>query len=103
MRCKGDGYADEKEKTNVASQAAARVPLPELPKKLLEWLIKGPMSSAEVQDLMQEFDEAVIERAMGAEMNMHLGYPPSSFETLCARHKLATKVPLLCLANARKK
>ncbi len=34
------------------------------------------MSPAEVQDLMQAFNKAVIERAMGAEMNLHLGYPP---------------------------
>jgi putative transposase len=34
------------------------------------------MTPAEVQDLMLAFNKALIERAMGAEMNMHLGYPP---------------------------
>ncbi|MGF6672511.1 transposase-like protein [Paraburkholderia sp. WSM4174] len=34
------------------------------------------MTPTEVQDLMLAFNKAVIERAMGAEMNMHLGYPP---------------------------
>ncbi len=34
------------------------------------------MTPAEVQDLMLAFNKAVIERAMGAEMNLHLGYPP---------------------------
>lgn len=57
-------------------QAAARRPLPELPKELLDQLVKGPMTPAEVQDLMLAFNKAVIERAMGAEMNLHLGYAP---------------------------
>ncbi|ABO57046.1 transposase, mutator type [Burkholderia vietnamiensis G4] len=34
------------------------------------------MTPAEVQDLMLAFNKAVIERAMGAEMNLHLGYRP---------------------------
>jgi putative transposase len=31
---------------------------------------------SEVQDLFLSFQKAVIERAMGAEMNLHLGYRP---------------------------
>src|SRR5690606_6458836 len=65
-----------KKKRTVAAQAAARGPLPELPKELLDELVKGPMTPSEVQDLMLAFNKAVIERAMGAEMNLHLGYPP---------------------------
>jgi transposase-like protein len=34
------------------------------------------MTPAEVQDLMLAFNKALIERAMGAEMNLHLGYRP---------------------------
>jgi putative transposase len=34
------------------------------------------MTPTEVQDLMLAFNKAIIERAMGAEMNMHLGYQP---------------------------
>ncbi|MGF6466466.1 hypothetical protein QFZ89_001624 [Paraburkholderia youngii] len=64
-----------KKKRTVAAQAAARGPLPELPKALLDDLVKGHMTRAEVQDLMLAFNKAVIERAMGAEMNLHLGYP----------------------------
>jgi putative transposase len=64
-----------KKKRTVASQAAARGPLPDLPEGLLDELVKGPMSPAEVQDLMLAFNKALIERAMGAEMNLHLGYP----------------------------
>ncbi|VWC52537.1 transposase, mutator family [Burkholderia aenigmatica] len=76
MRCKGHGYADEKEKTNCSGSGSARGPLPEPPKELLDQLVKGPMTPAEVQDLMLAFNKAVIERATGAEMNLHLGYPP---------------------------
>jgi putative transposase len=65
-----------KKKRTVASQAAARGPLPELPETLLDELVKGPMTPAEVQDLMLAFNKALIERAMGAEMSMHLGYRP---------------------------
>ncbi len=64
-----------KRKRTVASQAAALGPLPALPEGLLDELVKGPMTPAEVQDLMLAFNNAVIERAMGAEMNLHLGYP----------------------------
>ncbi|VWC46593.1 transposase, mutator family [Burkholderia lata] len=34
------------------------------------------MTPAEVRDLMLAFNKAVIDRAMSAEMNLHLGYPP---------------------------
>ncbi len=67
----------KKKRRTVASQAAARGPLPELPKELLDQLVRGPMTPAEVQDLMLAFNKAVIERAMGAEMNLHLGYSSS--------------------------
>lgn len=63
-----------KKKRTIAAQAAARGPLPELPQELLDELVKGPMTPGEVQDLMLAFNKAIIERAMGAEMNMHLGY-----------------------------
>ncbi|HIE4199026.1 TPA: IS256 family transposase, partial [Burkholderia cenocepacia] len=72
----------KKKRQTVARQAAARGPLPELPKELLDQLVKGPMTPAEVQDLMLAFNKAVIERAMGAEMNMHLGYPPGQAKPL---------------------
>ena len=50
----------KKKRQTVASQAAARGPLPELPKELLDQLVKGPMTPAEVQDLMLAFNKAVI-------------------------------------------
>ncbi|WP_157380657.1 hypothetical protein [Burkholderia ubonensis] len=39
----------KKKRQTVARQAAARGPLPELPKELLDQLVKGPMTPAEVQ------------------------------------------------------
>ena len=65
-----------KKKRTVAAQAAAGGPLSKLPKELLDELVKGPMTPSEVQDLILAFNKAVIERAMGAEMNLHLGYRP---------------------------
>ena len=63
-----------RKKQTVDAQAAARGPLPELPRELIDHLVKGPMSPEQVQDLMLAFNKAIIERAMGAEMNLHLGY-----------------------------
>ncbi|HLT25220.1 MAG TPA: IS256 family transposase, partial [Zeimonas sp.] len=64
-----------RKKQTVASQAAARGPLPELPAGVLDELIKGPMTPEHAQDLMLALNKAVIERIMGAELNEHLGYP----------------------------
>ena len=71
-----------KKKRTAASQAAARGPLPELPDELMDQLVKGPMSPGDVQDLMLAFNKAIIERAMGAEMNLHLGYPSGQVKPL---------------------
>lgn len=65
-------------KPSIAAQATAReMRLPKLPEHLLDGLIEGPISAMEVDDLIDAFGRAVIERAMGAEMNVHLGYWPS--------------------------
>ena len=61
-------------KRTVAAQAAEMGPLPEMPAELIEQLVKGPMSPTEVQTLFMSFKKAVIERAMNAELNQHLGY-----------------------------
>lgn len=42
--------------------------------ELLDYLVKGPMALSEVQDLVQSFPKAIIERIMAAEMNLHWGY-----------------------------
>ena len=60
-----------KSKEPGAAEAAGSVPIPAA---LLDELVKGPMSPTDVQALFQSFKQAVIERAMGAEMSHHLGY-----------------------------
>src|SRR6202163_2340850 len=60
------------QKANAAAQAKV---LPKIPPELLDYLVKGPMSAEAVQDASQAFKKALIERALGAEMSQHLGYP----------------------------
>ena len=45
-----------------------------IPAALLDELVKGPMTAAEVQAASMAFKKALIERAMGAELSHHLGY-----------------------------
>ena len=60
------------QKANAAAHAAK---LPKIPPELLDQLVKGPMSAEAVQDASTAFKKALIERALGAEMSHHLGYP----------------------------
>ncbi|MDQ8158198.1 MAG: IS256 family transposase [Gemmatimonadota bacterium] len=60
-----------KSKEPGAAEVVGSVPIPAA---LLDELVKGPMSPTDVQALFQSFKQAVIERAMGAEMSHHLGY-----------------------------
>ena len=46
-----------------------------LPPELLEKLIPGPMDAAGVEALFQKLKKAVIERALGAELGVHLADP----------------------------
>ena len=63
------------QKANAAAKAAlAR--MPKIDPAFLDSLVKGPMTPAEVQDVMLAFQKALIERTLGAEMNHHLGYGP---------------------------
>ncbi len=60
------------QRANAAAQAAV---LPKIPPELLDQLVKGPMTAAAVEDTSRAFKKALIERALGAEMSHHLGYP----------------------------
>jgi transposase-like protein len=55
------------------TEAASR-PDVNVPKELLDQLVKGPMTQGELESMFRELKRAVIERAMSAEMNEHLGY-----------------------------
>jgi putative transposase len=47
-----------------------------VPKELLDKLVKGPMTQDEIEAVCRSLKKAVIERAMNAEMSDHLGYEP---------------------------
>ena len=55
--------------TEVVSEGEVRVP-----KELLDELVKGPMTQGDLESMFRQLKKAVIERAMSAEMNEHLGY-----------------------------
>jgi transposase-like protein len=57
---------------------AKAVHTPELnvPKELLDQLVKGPMTQGDLESMFRSLKKAVIERAMSAEMSDHLGYRP---------------------------
>ena len=62
-------------KTSKKKPAAA---LPTIPKELLDQFVSGPMSAEAVNAASMAFKKALIERALGAELSHHLGYPPGA-------------------------
>lgn len=48
----------------------------DVPKELLDQLVKGPMTQGDLDTMFRSLKKAVIERAMNAEMTDHLGYGP---------------------------
>src|ERR1700744_1730865 len=55
--------------------AAAPMDLPSIPAELIDQFVKGPMTAEAVQAASAAFKKALIERALGAELGHHLGYP----------------------------
>lgn len=66
--------ARKKKIVAVATEAA----LPPIPSGWLDQLVTGPMTPDAVENMTRRFKKAVIERALGAEMSHHLGYPPGA-------------------------
>ena len=66
-----------KAKTPAGSNTTAQL---QIPAELLDQLVTGPMSGAQVQGLFDQFKIAVLERALGAEMSHHLGYTPGQLK-----------------------
>jgi len=62
-----------KTKTTAVTDKAAQ---PQFSAELLEQLIPGPVTPAELEGIFQQFKKSVLERALGAEMSHHLGYAP---------------------------
>jgi transposase-like protein len=58
-----------------AEIAAKSAALPKIPKELIDQFVTGPMTGEAVNAASMAFKKALIERAMGAELGHHLGYP----------------------------
>ena len=58
-----------------AKQEEAGAPIAGDPQELIDQFVTGPMSAEAVQAASMAFKKALIERALGAEMSHHLGYP----------------------------
>ena len=54
------------------------VDLPSIPKELIDHFVSGPMSAEAVNAASMAFKKALIERALGAALSHHLGYPPGA-------------------------
>lgn len=52
--------------------------LPAIPTELLEQFGSGPMTAEAINAATLALKKALIERALGGEMNHHLGYPPGA-------------------------
>lgn len=65
-----------KTKLRNAAIAARSAALPKIPDELIDQIVKGqPMTGEEVNAASMAFKKALIERALGAELGFHLGYP----------------------------
>jgi putative transposase len=61
--------------SNKKKNAHEETDLPDIPEEFLDKVITGPMTAEGIEALMKKFKKAFIERALGAEMSHHLGYP----------------------------
>jgi len=52
--------------------------LPHIPKEVIDQFVSGPMTAEAVNAASMAFKKALIERALGAELSHHLGYPPGT-------------------------
>jgi putative transposase len=52
--------------------------LPTIPKEIIDQFVSGPMTAEAVNAASMAFKKAFIERALGAELSHHLGYPPGA-------------------------
>ena len=65
-------------KAKNAAIAARTAALPKIPKGIVDQLVTGPMSAAEVNGMTMALKKALVERALGAELSHHLGYAPGA-------------------------
>ena len=62
-------------KTSKKQRAAV---LPSIPKEFIDQMVSGPMDAEAIDAASMAFKKALIERALGAELSHHLGYPPGA-------------------------
>jgi len=58
-----------------ADPVACAAESPNIPAELLESFGEGPMTAEAINAASLAFKKALIERALGGELNHHLGYP----------------------------
>ena len=61
--------------SKTSKKKVAAPELPSIPKELIDQLVSGPMTAEAVNAASMAFKKALIERALGAELTHHLGYP----------------------------
>jgi transposase-like protein len=61
-----------------SEKRTAEILAPVSPKVLDEFVRDGPLTAADVEAATRRFKKALIERALGAELTHHLGYPPGA-------------------------
>ncbi len=63
-----------------------------IPADVLDQIVRdGPLTAVEVETATRRFKKALIERALGAELSHHLGYPPGSAKPeLTTNHRNGT-------------
>lgn len=57
------------------SKKKAAVELPSIPQEFIDQMVSGPMDAEAINAASMAFKKALIERALGAELSHHLGYP----------------------------
>jgi len=66
--------------------AARQAAFPAVPKELVDQFCQGPMTADAVNDACLAFKKALMERALGAELGHHLGYPPGGAKPAAAEN-----------------
>ena len=67
----GSLYARKTEKREAGAEVLAPIPA-----EILDQIVRdGPLTAEEVETASRRFKKALIERALGAELTHHLGYP----------------------------
>jgi putative transposase len=62
-----------------AKPRALAAPLAPVPPEILDQFVhQGPLTPEELEVAVRRFKKAIIERALGAELTHHLGYPPGA-------------------------